>query len=183
MPTPANQPDVLLLGLCCIAMFCFYSFPMVIFSWLSQSNRRLTINPCSYIWLWELNCKEGRTPKNWCFQTVVLEKIPETPMTSKETKPVSLKGNQPWILIWKTDTEVSVFWSPDVNSQLIGKIPDAGKGWGQKKRASEDEMTGWHHWCNRLHELGQISGNSEGQGGLVCCSPWGHRVGHNWATK
>ena len=91
-------------------------------------------------------------------------------------------GNQPWILIWKTDAEVSVFWSPDVNSQHIGKIPDAGKDWGQKKRASEDEMTGWHHWCDR-HELGQISGNGEGQGGLVCCSPWGHRVGHNWATK
>ena len=50
MPTPANQPDVLLLGLCCIAIFCFYSFPVVIFSWLSQSNRRLTINPCRCQW-------------------------------------------------------------------------------------------------------------------------------------
>ena len=47
MTTPTNQPSVFLLGLCCIAIFCFYSFPMVIFSWLSQSNRRLTINPCT----------------------------------------------------------------------------------------------------------------------------------------
>ena len=46
MTTPSNQPNVLLLGLCCIAIFCFYSFPMVIFSWLSQSNRVLTIKPC-----------------------------------------------------------------------------------------------------------------------------------------
>ena len=46
MTTPTNQPNVFLLGLCCIAIFCFYSFPMVIFSWLSQSNRQATINPC-----------------------------------------------------------------------------------------------------------------------------------------
>ena len=32
-----------------IAIFCFYSFPMVIFSWLSQSNRWLTINPCTLV--------------------------------------------------------------------------------------------------------------------------------------
>ena len=94
MPTPANQPDVLLFELCCIAMFCVYSFPVVIFSWLSQSNRRLFINPCSYVWLWELNRKEGWTPKNWCFQTVVLEKTPECPLDSK-IKPVNLKGINP----------------------------------------------------------------------------------------
>ena len=41
-----------------------------------------------------------------------------------------------------------------------------------KKRASEDEMDGWHHQCNG-HELGQTSGNGEGQKGLACCSPWG----------
>ena len=44
--TPADQPNVLFFGLCCIAVFCVYSFPMVIFSWLSHSNRWLTINPC-----------------------------------------------------------------------------------------------------------------------------------------
>ena len=35
-------------------------------------------------------------------------------------------------------------------------------------------MAGWHHWCNE-HELGQTLGDGEGQGGLVCCSPWGHK--------
>ena len=49
MTTPTHQPDVLLFGLCCIAIFCFYSFPMVIFSWLSQSNIWLTINPCNHL--------------------------------------------------------------------------------------------------------------------------------------
>ena len=44
------------------------------------------------------------------------------------------------------EAEALVFWSSDANRQLIGKVPDAGKDWGQKeKRASKDEMTGWHH--------------------------------------
>ena len=56
-----------------------------------------------------------------------------------------------------------------MNSRLFGKVPDAGKDWGQKeKRVLEDEMAGWHHRCNG-HELGQTSGDGEGQGGLVCC--------------
>ena len=58
-----------------------------------------------------------------------------------------------------------------------------GQNWGQKeKRASEDEMTGWHHWCNG-HELGQTLGGREGQKGLACCSPWSQRVGHDWVTE
>ena len=55
-----------------------------------------------------------------------------------------------------------------LNSQVIGKDPDAGKDWRQKeKRASEDEMTGWHHQCNG-HELGQTLRDGEGQRGLAC---------------
>ena len=92
-----------------------------------------------------------------------------------EIKSVNPKGNQPWILIGRTDAEVEgpVFWSSDVNSGLIAKVPDAGKDceW-KEKRASEDEMAGWHHQCNG-HELGQTSGDGEGQGGLACCDPWG----------
>ena len=109
--------------------------------------------------------------------TVVLEKTPESPLDSKEIKPVNLKGNQPWILFGRTDAEGEppVFWWSDGNSWLIGKVPDTGKDWGQKeKRVSEDEMAGWHHWCNG-HELGQILGDGEGQRGLVCCSPWGRK--------
>ena len=54
-------------------------------------------------------------------------------------------------------------------------FPNVGKDWGQKeKRASENEMARWHHWCIG-HELGQTPGDGEGQGGLVCCSPCGHK--------
>ena len=63
------------------------------------------------------------------------------------------------------------------------KVLDAGKDQGQKeKRASEDKMAGWHQQCNE-HELGQTPGDGEGQGGLVCCSPWGHRIRHSWMTE
>ena len=60
-----------------------------------------------------------------------------------------------------------------MNRQLIGKVPDAGKDQGQK-RMSEDEMVGYHHRYSE-HELGQTLGAGEGQGGLACCSPWGHK--------
>ena len=105
---------------------------------------------------------------------------------SKEIKPVNLKGNQPWILIGRTDAEAEalVFWSPDANSWLIGKFPHAVKDWGQKEKgASEDKMAGWHHQC-KGRELGQTWGDGKGRGGLVCCSPWGsQRVRCNWATE
>ena len=107
----------------------------------------------------------------------MLEKTPESPLDSKEIKPVNLKGNQPWILIGRADAEAeaSVFWSYDLNRQLIGKVPNAGKDWGQKeKRTSEDEIAGWHHQYNG-HNLGQIPGDGEGQGCLACNSPWGHK--------
>ena len=127
--------------------------------------------------LWDLDREEGGAPKKWCLQTMGLEKTPESPLDSKEIKPVNLKGNQPWIFVGRTDAEVEtlVLWSSEANSWLIGKVPDAGKDWGQKeKRASEDEMAGWHHRYDG-HELGQTSGGGEGQRGLACCSPWGHK--------
>ena len=51
------------------------------------------------------------------------------PLDSKESQPVNPKGNQPWILIERTDSEAEapILWPPDVNSQLIGKDPEAGK--------------------------------------------------------
>ena len=59
----------------------------------------------SHIWMWELDHKEGRVLKNWCFQTMVLEKTLETLLDCKEIKPVNPKGNQSWIFIGRTDAE------------------------------------------------------------------------------
>ena len=119
--------------------------------------------------------KEGWVPKNWCFQTVVLEKTLESPLDCKEIQIVNSKGNQPWIFIRRTDAEVEapILWPPDAKSWLIGKDPDAGKDWGhEEKRATEDEMVGWLHQLNG-HEFEQTQGDGKGQGRLVCFSPWG----------
>ena len=106
---------------------------------------------------------------------MLLEKTLESPLDCKEIKPVHPKGNQPCIIIGRTDAEAEapIVWAPDLKSQLIGKDPDAGKDWRQdEKRTAEDEMVGWHHWLNR-HELEQAPGGGEGQRSLVCSSPWG----------
>ena len=67
------------------------------------------------------------------------------------------------MFIGKTDAEASILWPPDVKSQLIGKDPDAGKDRRQEeKRATEDEMVGWHHRLNG-HEFEQTLGDREGQ--------------------
>ena len=124
--------------------------------------------------MWEFNHKEGWVPKDWCFQTVVLEKTFESPLDSKEIKLANSKGNKAWILIGRTDAivEAPILWPPDAKYRLIGKDPDAGKDWGQaEKGATEDEMVGWLHWVNG-HEFEQTLGDSGGQGILACCSPW-----------
>ena len=126
----------------------------------------------SHVWMCELNHKEDWAPMNWCFQTVVLEKTLESPLDREEIKPINPKGNQPWIFIGRTDVEASILWLSDVKSQFIGKDPDAGKDWRQKKGAAEDEMVRQHHQFNG-QEFEQTPGGGGGQKSLVCCSPWG----------
>ena len=77
----------------------------------------------------ELDYKEGWTLKNWYFQTVVLDKTVESPLDSKEIKPVNPKGNEPCTFIGRTDAEAEAptLQLRDVKSWLIGKDPDAGK--------------------------------------------------------
>ena len=125
--------------------------------------------------MWELDQKEGWALKNWWFPLVVLEETLESPLDSKETKPVNPKGNQSWIFIGRTDAEAEapVLWPPDVKNWLIGKDSDAGEDWGQEEKGTtEDEMAGWHHWLNE-HGFEQTTGDIKGQGSLACCSPWG----------
>ena len=89
----------------------------------------------SHVWMWELNNKKGWVPKNWCFWTVVLEKILESPLDCKEIKPVNPKGNQSWKFIGRTNAkaETWILWPPDAKSRLIGKDPHVGKGWRQER--------------------------------------------------
>ena len=124
---------------------------------------------------WGMDHKEDWAPKTWCFQIVVLEKILNSPLDSKEIKSVNPKGNQPWICSGRTDAEVLILWPPDAKSLLIGKDLDFEKDWEQEeKRAAEDEMAGWHHRLN-AHEFEQIPGGREGHRSLACCSPRGRK--------
>ena len=93
--------------------------------------------------MWELDYKEGWAPKNWCLQTVVLEKALESPLYNKEIKPVNPRGDQSWVSTGRTDakTEAPILGPPDAKGQLAGKDSDAGKDWGQEEKgATEDEM-------------------------------------------
>ena len=134
----------------------------------------------SHIQMWELDPKEGWGLKNWCFQTVVLEKTPESPLDCK-IKPVNPKGNQPWIFFGRTGAEAPILWPLDSKTNSLEKTLMLGKIEGRSRGVTEDEMVGWHHWINGLK---QTLWDSERQGSLACCSPWGsQRTGHNLATQ
>ena len=144
----------------------------------------------SHLWMWELDYKEIWVQKNWYFWTVVLEKTLESPLDYKEIQPVHSKGDQSWVFFGRTDIEAEtpILWPPDAKSWLIWKDPDAGKDWRQEEKGmTEDEIVGWHHWLNG-HELEQALGVGDGQGNLVCCSPWGPKESNtteqlNWEGR
>ena len=125
----------------------------------------------------EVDYKESWTPKNRCFWTVVLDKTVESPVDCKKIKPFCSEGNRSLIFIGRTDAEAEtpILWTPDVKNWLIWKDPDAGKDWGQEEKGmTEDKMVVWHHRLHG-HKFEQTQGDGEGQGGLACCSPWGHK--------
>ena len=84
--------------------------------------------------------------ERWRIDTfeLVLEKTLKSPSDSKEIQPVHPKGNQPWIVIGRTDAEAEtpILWLLGAKNWLIGKDPDARKDWGQEEGTTEDEMIG-----------------------------------------
>ena len=94
----------------------------------------------SHIQMWQLDHKEGWAPKNWCFQTVVLVKTIESPLDSKEIKPVNPKGNQSWMFIGRTDAEAEapilwphLWWRAD----SLEKTMMLGKTEGKRRRGQQ----------------------------------------------
>ena len=106
------------------------------------ANKSLYSQNCGFsssqVWIWEMDLKEGWGPKNWCFWIVVLEKTLESPLDNKEIKPVTPKGNQPWILIGRNDAEAkaSILWLPNGKCWLIGEDHASGKE-GKRKRGHQ----------------------------------------------
>ena len=136
----------------------------------------------SHVWMWESDYKESWELKNWCFWTVVLEKTLGSPWDCKEIQPVHPKGNHSWIFTGRTDAEAetSILWP------LEAKI-DWKRFWCWEKLKTGEGDDKW--WGGQMASLtrwtwdGASSRVGDGQGSLVCCSPWGHRVGHDWATE
>ena len=125
-------------------------FPGVMYGWESWTIKKAE--------RWRIDAFEL-----WCWRRLL--------RVFKEIKPVNAKGNQSWIIIGRT--KAPILWSPDVENWLIGKdFPDARKDWRwEEKGTTEDEMVGWHHRLD-VHEFEQALGVGDGQGSLVCCSPW-----------
>ena len=126
-----------------------------------------------HVWMWELDCEESWELKNWCFWTVVLEKTLESPWTTRRSNQSILKEISPeyslegLMLKLKLQYFGCLMRRPDSfeKTLMLGKIEG-------RRRTTEDEMVGWHHWLNG-HGFEWTPGVGDGQGGLACCSSWG----------
>ena len=122
------------------------------------------------------------------FELWYWKRLSRVPWTAKRSN--QNKGNQSWIFIGRTDVEAetATLWPPDGKNWLIRKDSDAGQHWRQEEKGTaEDEMVGWHHGRDG-HEFEQSPGVGDGQGSLVCCSPWGHKASDttewlNWTDQ
>ena len=136
-------------------------------------------------WMWELDHKESWALKNWCFWTVVFEKTLESPLDSKEIKPVNPKGIQTWLFIGRIDNveaETSILWPPDAKNWLTGEDPDAGKDWRQEEKGTTEDgcMTSPTRWT-------WVCASSriwwwKGKPGVLQATG-SQRVGHDWVTE
>ena len=124
--------------------------------------------------MWKLDYKESWPLKNWYFWTVVLEKTLESPLDCKEIQQAHPKGNQSWILIWRTDTEAEA-------PVLMGRTDSLERTlmlWKMegRRRRGRQRMR-WLDGFNDSMDLVWVSSGScwWKQGSLAYCSPWGHK--------
>ena len=167
----------------------------------SQSQRKSVLNIHWKDWCWSWNSNTLAT----CWKNWLLKKEPGSSQCTSPKHPVSWPRGMVWggrreegsgwgtrVYLWWIHVDI---WQNQYNTlKLKNKIklkkkkkkknePDTGKEWRQKETGTtEDEMVGWLHWLNG-HESKWTPGVGDGQGGLVCCGSWGHRVRHDWVTE
>ena len=135
--------------------------------------------------MWELHHKEGWAPKNWCFQTVVLEKTLKSPLDRKQIKLVNPKGNQPWIFTGRTDAEAEapILWLHDANTSATWcKELTHWKRlwcWEGLGAGGEGDGRGWDGWITSLAQGTWIWVNS----GLVMDRDAWHAAIHGVAKS
>ena len=173
--------------LCCTAKWISYMYTYILRQHIKKQRHYFTNKgpssqsygfSSSHAWMWDLDYKESWVPKNWCLWTVVLEKTVESPLDSKEIRPVLPKGNQSWIFTGRTDVEYEtlILWLCVVKNWLIGKDPDSAKDWGLEEMGMA--LPAWWTW---------VWVNSRrwwwtGKPGMLQYMG-SQRIGHNWVTE
>ena len=129
---------------------------------------------------WTIKKAERRRIELWCWRRLL-----RVPWTARRSNQSILKEISPESSLERL---MPILWPPDVKNWLIWKDPDAGKDWRQEEKGTtEEEMVGWHHRLNG-HEFESTPGVGDGQGSLVCCSPWGRKESDtteriNWTDR
>ena len=133
-----------------------------------------------------MDCKVGRMPKNLCFWTgegAGEESWKSLGLSKRSNQSILREINPEYSL-----EELMLNWSSSIVVQWCSQMTHwkSPLCWERLRAEGEEDVRGWDAWwhcpCNE-HELGQTSGDDEGEGGLLCCSPWGCRVRHDWETK
>ena len=134
--------------------------------------------------LWELDHREGNKPKNWCLKLWCWRRLLKVPWTARRSNQSLLKEINPEYSPEGLMLNLKLQCFPHLmQTQLFGKVPAAGKDWGQKEK---EGVRGWGGWIASLMQWSWTwvnFGRWWVKGGLACCSPCGHRVGHDWATE
>ena len=104
--------------------------------------------PSGHVWMWELDCEERWTLKNWCFWIVVLEKTLESPLDCKEIQPVHPKGDQPWVFIGRSDW----IWNSNALATWCKELTHLKRPWCWEglETGREGDNRGWDGWTASL---------------------------------
>ena len=130
----------------------------------------------SHVWMWKLDPKESWMPKKWCFFNCGVRENSRVPWTARRSNQSILKEINPeyslegLMLKLKLQYVGHLMQRTNSSEKMLTE-----KDWRQEEKGmTEDKMVGWHHWLNG-HEFEWAPGDTEGQGSLACCSPWGHK--------